>query len=80
MGDYQRDRKKTKLTGRSGNVTFQQVKNIAKTIEAEGKSESRNFSGTVCSVLGTCLTLGCKVDGKSAKLVTEQVKSGELKL
>jgi len=80
MGDYQRDRKKTKLTGRSGNVTFQQVKNIAKTLEAENKSNAKTFMGTVTSVLGTCLTMACTVDGKNAKEITQMVKSGELKL
>ena len=34
MGNFQRDRKKQKLVNRSGNVTFQQIKNIAKAMEA----------------------------------------------
>jgi len=80
MGNYQRDRKKQKLENRAGNVTFQQVKAVAKFQQEEGKSQSREFMGTVTQVLGTCLSLGCTVDGKSAKLVTAQVKSGEIKL
>merc|ERR1712080_401589 len=80
MGNYQRDRKKQKLQNRSGNITFQQVKNIAKAQEAEGKSESKDFMGTVTQVLGSCLSVGCTVDGKSAKEVTKLVKSGQLKL
>ena len=79
MGNYQRDRKKQKLENRSGNITFQQVLNIAKLLQSEGKSSAREFSGTVTQVLGTCLTVGCTVDGKSPKQVQQQVKSGEIK-
>merc|ERR1712146_57244 len=80
MGNYQRDRKKQKLVNRSGNVTFQQIKNIAKAMEADGKSQAKTFMGTVTQVLGSALSIGCTVDGKSAKVITQQVKSGELKL
>merc|ERR1712151_344004 len=80
MGNYQRDRKKQKFANRSGNITFQQVKTIAKFQQDEGKSMARDFKGTVTQVLGSALSLGCTVDGKSAKLVTEQGKSGEIKL
>merc|ERR1712146_64799 len=67
MGNYQRDRKKQKLENRSGNITFQQVLNIAKLLQSEGKSSAREFSGTVTQVLGTCLTVGCTVDGVQSK-------------
>merc|ERR1711879_830481 len=53
MGNYQRDRKKQKLENRSGNITFQQVLNIAKLLQSEGKSAAKTYQGTVCSVLGT---------------------------
>ena len=80
MGNFQRDRKKQKLVNRSGNVTFQQIKNIAKAMEADNKSQSRTFVGTVTQVLGSAHSVGATVDGKSAKEVTRMVKSGELKL
>merc|ERR1712080_586299 len=67
MGNYQRDRKKQKLENRSGNITFQQVKTIAKFQEAQGRSDSKDFMGTVTQVLGSCLSMGCLVDGKNAK-------------
>ena len=79
MGDYERDRKKQKLENRAGNITFQQVLSIAKFLQKEGKSDSREFKGTVSQVLGTCLTLGCTVDGESSKDVTIKVQSGEVK-
>merc|ERR1739845_164031 len=79
MGNYQRDRKKQKIGNRSGNVTFQQVKAIAKFQQEEGRSMAKSFVGTVTQVLGTCVSLGCTVDGKSAKDVTAMVQSGEIK-
>jgi len=80
MGGYERDRKKQKLENRKGNVTFQQVKAVAKFLQDEGRTAAKEFKGTVCSVLGTCLSLGCTVDGKNAKVVTKQVQNDELKL
>merc|ERR1712125_245679 len=80
MGNYQRDRKKQKLENRNGNVTFQQIKTIAKFQEAQGRSDSKDFMGTVTQVLGTALSMGCTVDGKNAKVITKMVKNGELKL
>ena len=79
MGGFvDRDRKKEKLPPRSGNITFDQVLKIARLVEADGRSQSKTFQGTVKQVLGTCLTVGCTVDGKSPKVVTKQVNSGEL--
>merc|ERR1712187_78321 len=71
MGNYQRDRKKQKLTNRSGNVTWNQVTETAKFLEKEKKSSAKEFSGTVTQVLGTCLSIGCTVDNKSAKELTK---------
>ena len=72
MGGFvDRDRKKEKLPPRSGNITFDQVLKIARLVEADGRSQSKTFQGTVKQVLGTCLTVGCTVDGKSPKVVTK---------
>ena len=73
-----RDRKKEKLPNRTGNITFDKVLKIAKVLH-EGKTLAKTFEGSVTQVLGTCLSVGCKVDGQSPKVITEKVKSGELK-
>ena len=79
MGDAKaRDRKKEKLPNRSGNISFAKVLAIAKTLH-ETKSLAKTFEGSVTQVLGTCLSVGAKVDGQSPKVITEKVKSGELK-
>ena len=48
-------------------------------MDDEGKSNARNFEGTVKQVLGTCMTVGCTVDGQSPKDITKKVNSGEYK-
>lgn len=72
-----RVRRKVKNTHHkhTGNLTFEQVKAIAKKMQA--KSLAREFSGTVKEVLGTCLAVGITVDGKSPKDVTAEVVNGQ---
>eukprot|EP00178_Gracilaria_changii_P015735 TRINITY_DN44167_c0_g1_i1.p1 TRINITY_DN44167_c0_g1~~TRINITY_DN44167_c0_g1_i1.p1 ORF type:complete len:167 (+),score=30.02 TRINITY_DN44167_c0_g1_i1:11-511(+) len=77
MCDPRRDRKKEKLENRSGNISFDEVEKIARWMEEEGKSMSKSLEGSVLQVLGSCLSIGCTVDGLSAKEVTRQIKSGE---
>lgn len=80
MGGFggERDRKKVKLPPRSGNITFDQVLKVARIIESDQRSQSKTFEGTVKQVLGTCLSVGCTVDGKTPKEITAKVNSGEL--
>jgi large subunit ribosomal protein L12e len=71
-----RQRRKVKGTvyKHTGNLTFDQVKNIAK--KMRDKSLARELKGTVKEVLGTCLAVGITVDGKNPKDVTAEVDSG----
>ena len=75
-----RDRKKEKNVKHNGNVKLDDILKIAKTMRAEGKSMAIDFSGTVKEILGTAVSLGCTVDGKSPKEMTELVDSGEVKV
>lgn len=52
---------------------------VARLVEDEGKSQSKTFAGTVKQVLGTCMTVGCTVDGVSPKDITTKVNNGEYK-
>ena len=74
----ERDRKKVKLPPRSGNISFDQLLKVARICEAEGKSNAKGFEGTVKTVLGTCMTMGCTVDGQSPKEVRNKINAGEL--
>jgi large subunit ribosomal protein L12e len=49
---------------------------IAKKLRS--KSMAIEFKGTVKEVLGTCVSLGCTVDGKSPKEVTALIDAGEI--
>ena len=69
-----RDRKKVKNVVHDGNITLDGVINIARALRF--KSMARKLEGTVLEVLGTAFSIGCKVNGKSAKEVQEDIKSG----
>ena len=74
-----RDRKKTKNVSHNGNIKFDDILKIAKTMREANKSMAVSIEGTTCEILGTCVSLGCTVDGKSAKEVTKAVQSGDMK-
>lgn len=74
-----RDRKKVKKILHNGNIKLDDVIRIAKTLRENKKSMSIEFTGTCLEVLGTCVSLGCTVDGKSPKEVTQLIKDGEIK-
>jgi large subunit ribosomal protein L12e len=69
-----RDRKKVKNVVHSGNISLDGVINIARALRF--KSMARKLEGTVLEVLGTAFSIGCKVNGKGAKEVQEDIKSG----
>jgi large subunit ribosomal protein L12e len=71
-----RDKKKVKNIKHNGNITMNDVYEIARTMRP--KSMARDFSGTVREILGTCRSVGCTVDGKTPADLTTQIQSGEL--
>ena len=73
-----RDRKKTKNVKHNGNLKMDDVIAIAKKMRA--KSMAIEFPGTVKEVLGTCVSLGCTIDGKTAKETTALINAGEIEL
>ena len=77
LGNYERDRKKVKNVNHKGNLTFEQIKKVAKVMEE--KSMAKTSSGTVKQVLGTCMSLGCSVDKQSPKQIIAKINNGELK-
>merc|ERR1711865_961019 len=75
-----RDRKKVKNVTHSGNIKLDDVIRIAKTMREANKSMAIEFEGTCKEILGTCVSLGCTVDGKSPKDITAAINSGEIKV
>ena len=70
-----RDRKKTKNVVHTGKVKFDQIIEIAK--QMKPKSYSATFTGTVKEILGTCVSIGCTVDGLHPTAVQAQIDNGE---
>jgi large subunit ribosomal protein L12e len=56
-----RDRKKEKNIKHSGNITLDEVVDIAR--QMRNKSYAKSLKGVVKEILGTCFSIGCNVDG-----------------
>ena len=73
-----RDRKKVKHVKHNGNLTLKDVVEIAKILRE--KSNSKSFQGTVKEVLGTCVSVGCKVNGEDPRDIQSQITDGTLEI
>lgn len=71
-----RDKKKVKNIKHNGNIKLSDVIEIAKKLKH--KSMSIDFKGTVKQVLGTAVSIGCTIDGKSPKEMTALIDAGEV--
>jgi len=65
-----RDRKKTKNIKHDGNLSLDEIVAIAKVMRP--RSIARTFRGTVKEILGTCVSVGCTVNGESPKEVQKK--------
>ena len=73
-----RDRKKVKNVKHDGNLTLDQVIDIAK--EMRERSGARQLAGTVKEMLGTCNSIGCTVNGESPRDIQQQITDGEIEI
>lgn len=73
-----RDRKKTKNVVHNGKLKLSDVIGIAKLMRE--KSFSAEFSGTVKEILGTCVSIGCTVDGKDPRAVQKEIDEGTIEV
>jgi len=73
-----RDRKKVKHVQHSGDVTLDNIIDIAR--EMRPRSIARKLEGTVKEILGTAQSVGCTVDGEAPHDLIDQVKNGELEI
>ena len=75
-----KDRKKNKgiPTIHSGSIKMDDVYEIARTMRP--RSLAKTFQGTVKEILGTAVSIGCKVDGKSPKQVIAEINNGEIEV
>ncbi|EPZ34329.1 60S ribosomal protein L12 [Rozella allomycis CSF55] len=73
-----RDRKKEKNIKHSGNLSFEEILNIAR--QMRDKSLARELKGVVREILGTAFSVGCTVEGASPQTISEKVASGEIEV
>jgi large subunit ribosomal protein L12e len=71
-----RDRKKEKNIKHTKSIPMDEIINIARTMRF--KSLAKELSGTVKEVLGTAFSVGCQVDGRSPKDVSDDIESGQI--
>ncbi|KIV96929.1 60S ribosomal protein L12 [Exophiala mesophila] len=73
-----RDRKKEKNIKHSKSIPLDEIIDIARTMRGANKSLSRELKGTVLEILGTAFSVGCQVDGRSPKDISDEVKDGSI--
>ncbi|KAG2188114.1 hypothetical protein INT44_000865 [Umbelopsis vinacea] len=73
-----RDRKKEKNIKHSGNISLDDVIEIARTMRY--KSLARELKGTVKEILGTAFSVGCTVDGQNPKDLGDAIDAGEVEI
>ncbi|UYV61395.1 RPL12 [Cordylochernes scorpioides] len=73
-----RDRKKQKNIKHNGNITLNDVYEIARTLRE--RSMAKTFAGSVKEILGTAQSVGCQVDGKPPHDLIESINKGEIEV
>jgi len=76
LAEPERDRKKEKNIKHNGNVTLEQVYDIARTMRP--RSMAKTFASTVLEILGTAVSVGCTVDGQGPRDIQAAIKAGSV--
>ncbi|XP_055715969.1 60S ribosomal protein L12 [Phlebotomus papatasi] len=69
-----RDRKKVKNIKHNGNISFDDIMSIARTMRE--RSMARELQGTCKEILGTAQSVGCTVDGRHPHDIINDINSG----
>ncbi|KIK98664.1 hypothetical protein PAXRUDRAFT_823635 [Paxillus rubicundulus Ve08.2h10] len=73
-----RDRKKEKNIKHTGNVSLDEILDIARTMKS--KSLAKDLAGGVKEILGTAQSIGCTVDGQPPHDIIDGINSGEIEV
>ncbi|KAJ9466736.1 60S ribosomal protein L12-A [Diplonema papillatum] len=73
-----RDRKKVKNIKHSGNIPLDQVIEIARVMWP--KSMAKTLALCTKEILGTALSIGCKVNGESPTTIQEEIEEGKIEI
>jgi len=76
LAEPERDRKKEKNVKHNGNISLEQVYEIARQMRV--RSMAKAYVGTVKEILGTCVSVGCTVEGKSPRELQKEIDAGSL--
>lgn len=76
LNEPERDRKKEKNILHDGNISFDTVVSIAK--QLRNRSRAKTLAGNVKEILGTAVSVGCTVDGKSPRALQAGIDAGEI--
>ncbi|XP_030958491.1 60S ribosomal protein L12-like [Quercus lobata] len=74
----ERDRKKMKNIKHNRNISLDDV--IETTKVTCPRSMAKDLSGTVKEILGTCVSVGCTVDGKDPKDLQQEISDGDMEV
>ena len=78
LNEPDRDRKKVKNVVHNGNITLDQVIDIAR--QMRERSMAKKLAGTVKEILGTCNSIGCTVNGESPRDIQAGIDDGEVEI
>nr|POE84287.1 60s ribosomal protein l12 [Quercus suber] len=78
LKEPERDRKKTKNIKHNGNISLDDVIEIAKVMKP--RSMAKDLSGTEKEILGNCVSVGCSVDGKDPKDLQQEITDGDVEV
>ncbi|CAL9117682.1 unnamed protein product [Musa textilis] len=78
LREPERDRKKTKNIKHNGNISLDDVVEIARVMRP--RSMAKDLAGSVKEILGTCVSVGCTVDGKDPKDLQTEISDGDVEV
>ena len=78
LKEPERDRKKTKNIKHNGNISLDDVIEVAKVMRP--RSMAKDLTGIVKEILGTCVSVGCTVDGKDPKDLQQEIADGDVEI
>jgi len=73
-----RDRKKEKNIKHSGNIAFDEIVDIARTMRS--KSLAKTLANGCKEILGTAQSIGCTIDGMAPHDVIDKINEGEIEV
>lgn len=73
-----RDRKKEKNIKHTGNISLDEIIEIARTMKS--KSLAKDLAGGAKEILGTAQSVGCTVDGQPPHDIIDGINSGEIEI